>query len=841
MIKCFGKLRGIIILFSFFLFAEKGVNSLAWNKISKMASSPLIRDIPFLNGYKKNEGKQIYTKRDIPYTETYQYTNQVENKSRKDTKRNLFFFFLKNNTLSHLNKIKVRNKTFSSHHTISNRNIFAKNQKKIITMHAYSSDEKNDINNGSIKNGDIKNGDINNGSIKNGDIKNGDINNGSIKNGDIKNGDIKNGDIKNGDINNGGIKNGDIKNGGIKNGDIKNGDIKNGDINNGGIKNGDIKNGDIKNGDIKNGDINNGSIKNGDIKNGDIKNGDINNGSIKNGDIKNGGIKNGGIKNGGIKNGDIKNGDIKNGGIKNGGIKEISKIDTSQNPIIDKENNILPNEDKEEERNKKRQFLTDTKYYKRSKYSKAGKINIKNNLDNTIYDNNQLFSNIIQNDDNILTYVESLEDLKNLKKKNNNINASNNNLPDLLIKNYYADSMRPNDLDFIKKNNYLENNISTTNHSQTSQIKNVEKNIGKNINKNNISFINEFSVIGEIVGVHGLQGCLKVVSFTTFNDIRFKENSYRYIFMNSYPYPIPIKITYVKESLKIGFLYIKIEKIYSRTDALRLKGCLICDDKKNFPDIGENKYISTDLINFDIYIFNDSTNIPIGTVFSFVSKYDYICNKAVQDISEDLIKIELNQNVSINKIFNILKASQASENTQNLRKKHAPIKVLINRKNFNLYQTEEKITEEKITEEKITEEKITEEKITEENFDTNESDKIKGDKNYYNSLENFEGYSYKKIYKCDFCDDIYDNLREATKHENSHFQHDEEILFHSSDANTNKESLYELTENELKNIKKKINYFFVPIIKEKTIRLVHYEHKKIYLDISTIFLLDNPK
>ncbi|CDU16758.1 mitochondrial preribosomal assembly protein rimM precursor, putative [Plasmodium yoelii] len=836
MIKCFGKLRGIIILFSFFLFAEKGVNSLAWNKISKMASSPLIRDIPFLNGYKKNEGKQIYTKRDIPYTETYQYTNQVENKSRKDTKRNLFFFFLKNNTLSHLNKIKVRNKTFSSHHTISNRNIFAKNQKKIITMHAYSSDEKNDINNGSIKNGDIKNGDINNGSIKNGDIKNGDIKNGDIKNGDINNGGIKNGDIKNGGIKNGDIKNGDIKNGDINNGGIKNGDIKNGDIKNGDIKNGDINNGSIKNGDIKNGDINNGSIKNGDIKNGDIKNGDINNGSIKNGDIKNGGIKNGGIKNGGIKNGDIKNGDIKNGGIKNGGIKEISKIDTSQNPIIDKENNILPNEDKEEERNKKRQFLTDTKYYKRSKYSKAGKINIKNNLDNTIYDNNQLFSNIIQNDDNILTYVESLEDLKNLKKKNNNINASNNNLPDLLIKNYYADSMRPNDLDFIKKNNYLENNISTTNHSQTSQIKNVEKNIGKNINKNNISFINEFSVIGEIVGVHGLQGCLKVVSFTTFNDIRFKENSYRYIFMNSYPYPIPIKITYVKESLKIGFLYIKIEKIYSRTDALRLKGCLICDDKKNFPDIGENKYISTDLINFDIYIFNDSTNIPIGTVFSFVSKYDYICNKAVQDISEDLIKIELNQNVSINKIFNILKASQASENTQNLRKKHAPIKVLINRKNFNLYQTEEKITEEKITEEKITEEKI-----TEENFDTNESDKIKGDKNYYNSLENFEGYSYKKIYKCDFCDDIYDNLREATKHENSHFQHDEEILFHSSDANTNKESLYELTENELKNIKKKINYFFVPIIKEKTIRLVHYEHKKIYLDISTIFLLDNPK
>ncbi|CXI11064.1 ribosome maturation factor RimM, putative [Plasmodium berghei] len=656
MIKCFGKLRGIIILFSFFLFSEKWGNSLAWNRTSKTASLPLIRDIPFLNYYKKNEGEKKYIKRDKPHTEIYQYTNGMENKSRKDTKRNLFSFFLKNSTFSYLNKIKGRNKTFSSHHIIKHRNIFGKNQtnkKKFITIHIYCSDKNNDIKNDNHSNCDTTK-------------------------------------------------------------------------------------------------------------------------------------------------------------------TEISEIDTSQKSIIDKQNDILSNEDKQEEQNKKRQFLTDTKYYKRSKYSKAGKININNNMGNVIYDNNKLFSNIIQNDDNILTYVESFDDLENLKKKNNkvnNINTNNTNLPNVLIKNYYADSMRPNDLDFIKKNKYLENNINTNNNSQTNQI--------KNINKNNISFMNEFSVIGEIVGVHGLQGCLKVVSFTTFNDIRFKENSYRYIFMNSYPYPIPIKITYVKESLKIGFLYIKIEKIYSRTDALRLKGCLICDDKKKFPDIGENKYISTDLINFDIYIFNDPTNIPIGTVFSFVSKYDYICNKAVQDISEDLIKIELNKNVSINKIFNILKASQASENNQNLRKKHAPIKVLINRKNFNLYQTEEKITE--------------------ENSGINESDKIKGDKHYYNSLENFEGYSYKKIYKCDFCDDIYDNLREATKHENSHFQHDEEMLFHSSDSNTNKESLYELTENELKNIKKEINYFFVPIIKEKTIRLVHYEHKKIYLDISTIFLLDNPK
>ncbi|VEV55278.1 ribosome maturation factor RimM, putative [Plasmodium vinckei vinckei] len=658
MIKCFGKLGGTIILFSFLLFAESWVSSLAWNKISKTATTPLVKDIPFLYDYKKNKGKNAYAKRDKPHIEAYQYTKDVQNKNRKQTKRHLVSFFLKYDTLSYLNKINVRNKTFSSNHNIKHRNIFWKNQeneKNIISMHIYCSDENNNIKNSNNSNCD----------------------------------------------------------------------------------------------------------------------------SIK---------------------------------------KETSEDETSQNSIVDNQNNVLSNEDKQEERNKKRQFLTDTKYYKRSKYSKAGKIkeiNISNNLNNTIYDNNHIFDNIIKNDDNVLTYVESFEDLENLKKNNkvNNINISNTNLPDVLIKNYYADSMRPNDLDLVKKYNHLENNISTNTNSQTNQTENTP-------NKN-ISFMNEFSVIGEIVGVHGLQGCLKVVSYTTFNDIRFKENSYRYLFMNSYPYPIPIKITYVKESLKIGFLYIKIEKIYSRTDALRLKGCLICDDKRNFPDIGENKYISTDLLNFDIHIFNDPTNMPIGTVFSFVSKYDYICNKSVQDIAEDLIKIELNKNVSISKIFNILKASRANENAEDLKKKHAPVKVLINRKNFNLYQTDEKITK--------------------ENYDIDEADKIKGDKNYYDSLENFEGYSYKKIYKCDFCDDIYDNLKEATEHENSHFQHDEEMLFHSSESNANKESLYELTEDELKNIKKKINYFFVPIVKEKTIRLVHYEHKKIYLDISTIFLLDNPK
>ncbi|CRG99182.1 mitochondrial preribosomal assembly protein rimM precursor, putative [Plasmodium relictum] len=497
------------------------------------------------------------------------------------------------------------------------------------------------------------------------------------------------------------------------------------------------------------------------------------------------------------------------------GVENKNNLDILKKDKDKKENYVGNGKEKkdikkdEEQINLARSFLTDTKYYKRSKYSKAGFLKEKKN-DIFTKKKENFISNDFFNDEYNDSYTESKDDLlkNNLKKNMENENIS---LSTLLIRNYFSDHNRSNDLDLMNKINVNDMKINYISDSINPM------NEKKNNNSNNkISFMNEFTVIGEIVGVFGLLGYVKVISFTTFNDIRFKNNCYRYLFMNNYPCPLPIKIINVKESLKINFLYIKFEGIDTRTDALKLKSCLICDDKRTFPEIGENKYISTDLLNFDIYIFNDFTNTSIGKVFSFVSKYDYINSRSIQEISDDLIKIELNKNISLKKVFNIINVAKSnndsnSENNSSI-KNWEPINVLINKNNFNIYE-----------------------------HDENNLNKLKkGSKNNYDTLDNIEGCSYKKIYKCDYCDYVFDNLKEASVHENSHFNSDKELLDNSFEINNQKEKIYEVTQTDVEKIKN-VEYFFIPIVKEKTIRCVNYENKKIYLDISTIFLIDDNK
>ncbi|SBS84301.1 hypothetical protein POVCU2_0061250 [Plasmodium ovale curtisi] len=503
-----------------------------------------------------------------------------------------------------------------------------------------------------------------------------------------------------------------------------------------------------------------------------------------------------------------------------------------------------------------RTFLTGTKYYRRSKYSKAGFLKGRqkdeNNFTATREDNplaSDMFNDLMGG-----SYVESREELikDNLKKS---VQASSMSIPELLIKNYYSDSNRQNDLDLVMKKKSTNEMISVEKKNTSDTYEQVEKaHLDSTQRNSTVSFMNEFTVIGEIVGIHGLHGWLKVVSFTTFNDIRFKKNSYRYLFMNTYPYPLPVKIIDVKESLKVGFLYVKLEKIISRTDGLKLKNCLLCDDKRNFPDLGENKYISTDLLNFDIYIFNDFTNTSIGKVFTFLSKYDYICSRSVQEISDDLIKIELNKNVPLQQVFNIMNASKLAnttnaDNSNNVvgnspEKNSGPIKLLMNRTNFNLRQWDRGGSNSFLAQNDAN---TNNHMVRNDEFSgsggSDETERIRGDKNYYDSLDNFDGCSYKKIYKCDFCDDVYESVMEASEHENSHFQSDEELLHHSTLAQeaTSKERLRQVMHTDLQGVKRKIDYFFIPIVKEKTIRAVHYELKKIYLDISTVFLLDDQK
>eukprot|EP00366_Plasmodium_knowlesi_P004341 XP_002261839.1 hypothetical protein, conserved in Plasmodium species [Plasmodium knowlesi strain H] len=452
-------------------------------------------------------------------------------------------------------------------------------------------------------------------------------------------------------------------------------------------------------------------------------------------------------------------------------------------------------------------FLTDTKYYKRSKYSKAGYIKKKTEqgeLKNSNNGDHLHPKGLLHREFPPITFIESEDDVLTgrLRKGAQNEHA---NLPEFFFSNYYADKNRPNELDLTIDKKKEESTLPVGSKSSNQMGENYRN---SNHSSRNVSIMNEFTVIGEIVGVHGLRGWLKVVSFTTFNDIRFKKNMYRYLFMNTYPYPLPIKVTDVKESLKVGFLYVKIEGINSRTDALKLKSCLICDDKRNFPDLGENQYISTDLLNFDIYIFNDLTNTCIGKVLSFVSKYDYISKKSTQSIADDLIKIQIKKEISLQKVFHIISAARmytmrSGGSSFPTGEGEKLIRVLINRKGFSVTgQPSDALKDEPLGEKHDDYSGDNQhDHVLNERDHTLSDEPVKGDKNYYDSLDNFEGCSYKKIYKCDFCENVYEDLREATEHENSHFPTDEELLFNASQVNSPKENLYEVDKNMVSKIK----------------------------------------
>ncbi|KNC37113.1 hypothetical protein PFLG_01832 [Plasmodium falciparum RAJ116] len=138
---------------------------------------------------------------------------------------------------------------------------------------------------------------------------------------------------------------------------------------------------------------------------------------------------------------------------------------------------------KEEEINQgNRQFLTETKYYKRSKYSKAGYIKEKDHNNNVIEKHEEekkkkkgldIFDDFINDRYNIY-YTENKEDLvekMNEKKKKENKMS----LPDFFILNYYLDKNRKNNLDLMinEGDNHLIKGGSALTGSFSSTMKNM--------------------------------------------------------------------------------------------------------------------------------------------------------------------------------------------------------------------------------------------------------------------------------------------------------------------------------------------------------------------------------
>jgi len=109
--------------------------------------------------------------------------------------------------------------------------------------------------------------------------------------------------------------------------------------------------------------------------------------------------------------------------------------------------------------------------------------------------------------------------------------------------------------------------------------------------------------VGVIVGVHGIQGTLKLKSYTEVPE-------------DILSYPLTditgtrsFKLHYERENK--GLFYVKIQGVKDRTAAEALKGLELYTTKDQFEGLGTDEYYHSDLIDMNVYTLED---VYIGKV-----------------------------------------------------------------------------------------------------------------------------------------------------------------------------------------------------------------------------------
>ena len=100
--------------------------------------------------------------------------------------------------------------------------------------------------------------------------------------------------------------------------------------------------------------------------------------------------------------------------------------------------------------------------------------------------------------------------------------------------------------------------------------------------------------IGLFVGVHGINGELKLKSYT-----QAPENIFLYdkLFIESFDHPIELKfIRKTKQNIVC-----KIENIKTRNDAEKLKGLKLFVTRDSLPKLKDDEFYQSDLLGFQIY------------------------------------------------------------------------------------------------------------------------------------------------------------------------------------------------------------------------------------------------
>ena len=160
--------------------------------------------------------------------------------------------------------------------------------------------------------------------------------------------------------------------------------------------------------------------------------------------------------------------------------------------------------------------------------------------------------------------------------------------------------------------------------------------------------------IGSFVGVHGINGEVKLKSFTEIPENIF---SFKEIFTESSENPIKLK--FIRKFKQIFIC--KIENVETRNDAENFRGLKLFVSRESLPNLAHDEFYHSDLLGFEVYNLNRENfgkvisledfgagllaevkknkktfYLPMGK--SFLKEIDYKAKQIILDLDIDFIK-----------------------------------------------------------------------------------------------------------------------------------------------------------------------------------------------------------
>ncbi|ORM40216.1 Ribosome maturation factor RimM [Babesia sp. Xinjiang] len=317
--------------------------------------------------------------------------------------------------------------------------------------------------------------------------------------------------------------------------------------------------------------------------------------------------------------------------------------------------------------------------------------------------------------------------------------------------------------------------------------------------------LDEYIVVGKILSPHGLRGHVKVRSLCSNPELRLCEPGYRFL---KVPFRdekvLPIKIEYGRLFDGEKTYRLKLEGVDTRDQAMRLNGTYISVSIRDVPPLEEDCYYSRDLLDLNVYLFNDDSKTCLGKVVDFWHREDLVSNPKLANLTEDLIEVEMDIKLSLRTLLSLTKRSKQSaddETSESTKSKGVSL-------------------------------------VTDHDLD-NADEVIDAEEALMNS--SMMGVQYVKYYTCSICKREFTNYSLALEHDRAHEANavpaaaplPTEI---GTVGSSKGDKVYTLDEYYEKGIKHPVRRFYIPLIKEETIKFVDVPNKSIYVEAYTILI-----